>query len=464
MGRRMREILLFFIFACAVVIASAVNREVTPSIALLSPRNGATGLENALVLTWAATPGIVGSCGACEPLVYYRVYIAEEGDDYADPVEWMENWIDAYGLSYGTTYLWKVEMVVQDTLHVMSEAFRFSTKEVDRHHVSVSVTPPETGRVRLEDDVFSHEQIQWVEHGKSVIAEAEAMPGYGFSGWLFGDRFASTEIRYRFFVVEPLVLEATFVPVTFRMGNTMNEREGWVDESPVHGVVFAYDFFISSTELTFEAYGKFCADTGVPFPGDSGWGRGNRPIINVSWYDAIAYCNWLSSRDGYARAYDDSGTLLDRNGRVATDVSQVEGWRLPTEAEWEYAARGGSSDIRNGIEGEEKIYAGSDTLEEVGWYSGNADKQSHPVGEKAPNEYGIYDLSGNVWEWCHDRYGPYPGVAAVNPIGPETGDMRAIRGGAWSLAAPSARIANRNYASPVRASNDLGFRIARTLF
>ncbi|HQC37809.1 MAG TPA: SUMF1/EgtB/PvdO family nonheme iron enzyme, partial [Thermotogota bacterium] len=86
------------------------------------------------------------------------------------------------------------------------------------------------------------------------------------------------------------------------------------------------------------------------------------------------------------------------------------------------------------------------------------------VGEKAPNEYGIYDLSGNVWEWCHDRYGPYPGVAAVNPIGPETGDMRAIRGGAWSLAAPSARIANRNYASPVRASNDLGFRIARTLF
>ncbi len=464
MGRKIRGILAFLICACAIVTAGGVNREETPAVALLSPKNGATGQENALVLTWSATPGTIGTCGSCEPLVYYRVYVAEEGKDYGDPVEWTDRWIDAYEMSYGTTYTWKVEMVVQDAIRVMSEEFRFSTKEVARHRAEVFAVPYDKGKVRLDHSVFSHRQTLWLERGKWFTAEADPIPGYGFDGWRDGDRLVSTEIRYRFSVMNDLSLQAAFVPVTFRMGNTMNEREGWVDESPVHGVVFTYDFFISPTELTFDDYEAFCTATDAPVPDDSGWGRGNRPVINVSWRDAAAYCNWLSDRDGYARAYDASGALVDRNGLFTDDISLVAGWRLPTEAEWEYAARGGSSDIVTGIEGRERIYAGSDILEEVGWHSANAEKQSHPVGEKMPNEKGMLDLSGNVWEWCHDGYGPYMGIVAVNPIGPERAYSRVIRGGGWSQAAPSARIANRNHASPERSSNDLGFRIARTLF
>ncbi|HPV96005.1 MAG TPA: SUMF1/EgtB/PvdO family nonheme iron enzyme, partial [Thermotogota bacterium] len=130
---------------------------------------------------------------------------------------------------------------------------------------------------------------------------------------------------------------------SFQMGNTRDDIRGEKNEKPAHEVTLNYDFWIWKYEVTFSEYDVYCQRTGKSKPDDNGWGRISRPVINVSWYDAIEYCNWLSEQAGIKKAYDSQGNLLDQNGRVTTDITKVEGYRLPTEAEWEYAARGGET-------------------------------------------------------------------------------------------------------------------------
>ena len=228
---------------------------------------------------------------------------------------------------------------------------------------------------------------------------------------------------------------------------------------PVHQVTLTYDFYMGKYEVTFDEYDAFCGATGRSKTSD--WGWGNRPVINVSWWDAIAYCNWLSQKEGLPVAYrlcgePSEGQMLDANGNVTTDITKVLGYRLPTEAEWEYVARGGKHHSPY-------KYSGSNNVDEVAWYGGNSGIKTHEVGSKFPNALGIYDMSGNVWEWCSDGYGNYSSSAQTNPYNSTAGSYRMVRGGSWLSLATFVRVALRNFYSPTGTYRDLGFRITRTV-
>jgi len=240
---------------------------------------------------------------------------------------------------------------------------------------------------------------------------------------------------------------------SFMMGDTWGD--GYDNEKPIHKVTLTYDFYIGKYETTFDEYDAFCEATGIVRPDDKGWGRGSRPVISVSWKDAIAYCNWLSEKEDFPEAYDSNGNLLDKDGMITTDPSKVVGYRLPTEAEWEYAARGG-----NKSEGYK--YSGSNSVDDVAWYDPNSGEMTQEVGKKAPNELGIYDMSGNVWEWCSDLYEGYSSSEQTNPYYSTAGSSRVRRGGSWVNNATYVRVAIRNGNSPSYTYFRLGFRIART--
>ena len=206
---------------------------------------------------------------------------------------------------------------------------------------------------------------------------------------------------------------------TFQMGSTTGDS----DEKPVHSVTLS-SYYIGQTEVT-QALWKAVMGSN-PCKYDIG---DNRPVQNVSWNDCQTFIQKLNQLTG-------------------------ERFRLPTEAEWEYAAKGG-----NRSKG--YTYSGSNSIDNVAWYTDNSSRESHPVATKAPNELGIYDMTGNVWEWCQDWEGDYSSSAQSNPSGPSSGFFRVLRGGCWDNNATDCRTANRYRGTPTSAGILLGLRLAR---
>jgi len=247
---------------------------------------------------------------------------------------------------------------------------------------------------------------------------------------------------------------------SFYMGNTRNDSEANWDEEPVQKVTITYSYFIGKYETTFKEFDEFCINTGKQLKNDKGWGRGDRPVINVSWYDAIEYCNWLSLKSGLQPAYDQFGNLLNKYGNITEDITMVEGYRLPTEAEWEFAARGGNESTYD------YKYSGSNHLDDVGWYKQNSNNQTHPVGQKKPNELGLYDMSGNVWEWCCGSYIAYSKKESTNPVKCDDINRKFDRGGSFYQDNHLSRVSRRGAYHHYKNYYGywLGFRIARTAF
>jgi sulfatase modifying factor 1 len=236
------------------------------------------------------------------------------------------------------------------------------------------------------------------------------------------------------------------------MGSPASESGRGNDEGPQHEVRHTA-FSIGQYELTFDEYDTFCWATGRAKPADSGWGRGKRPVINVSWNDAVEYCNWRSTKEGLKPCYTINGAS------VSCDFS-ANGYRLPTEAEWEYAAKGRP---QAGSLASNAVYAGSAELDSVAWYSGNSGKKTQPVGQKRANALGLYDMAGNVWEWCWDWYAGdyYRKSPSADPTGASSGGGRVRRGGDWFNDASNARSANRDFNGPGYRFIFLGFRVLR---
>ena len=224
------------------------------------------------------------------------------------------------------------------------------------------------------------------------------------------------------------------------MGSPTNESERHKDETQ-HRVTLSRSFYISAHEVTQSQYKKVMGKNPSHFSscGDS------CPVEKVAWFEATMFANRLSDQEGLSRCYSGSENNIRWN-RSCT------GYRLPTEAEWEYAARGGK----------DWVYPGSFSAGDVAWYEGNSGKKTHPVGKQQPNAWGLYDIGGNVWEWVWDWYGPYSGDV-TDPTGPSSGSSRVLRGGSWSNRARGVRVALRGSSTPGYRGTGIGFRLGRTV-
>ncbi len=250
---------------------------------------------------------------------------------------------------------------------------------------------------------------------------------------------------------------------TFTMGDTRGG--GNSDELPIHSVTLN-SFYMGKYEVTQSEYQAIMGSN----PSHLSYGIGdNYPVNRVSWYAILKYCNLRSMAEGLTPVYTISGSTNPANwGTVPTSNNSIwnavicnwsaNGYRLPTEAEWEYAARGASNNP-------DYLYSGSNDINAVAWHSGNNTPEgTKPVGTKAPNEHSLYDMSGNLWEWCWDWYGSsyYSNSSTDNPKGPSSGSGRGLRGGVWEYGAYLCRVAFRNYDNPYGTGYGLGFRLCRS--
>ena len=229
----------------------------------------------------------------------------------------------------------------------------------------------------------------------------------------------------------------------FLMGSPDNDSMAYGDEQPQHRVRITQPFYLSVYPVTQSEYQRVMGENPSAFNGFRGIfgffanpGGPSWPVEQVSWEDAMAFCRRLSAQEGTE-------------------------YRLPTEAEWEYACRSGSTD---------RWCFGDDEsqLEQYAWYGTNSGSRTHPVGEKKPNGWGLYDMHGNVWEWCADWWDAnycqqFANKVAVDPTGPAGGSGRVYRGGCWDFDASFCRSACRAGSAPGYRCDSLGFRLARTV-
>jgi formylglycine-generating enzyme required for sulfatase activity len=277
--------------------------------------------------------------------------------------------------------------------------------------------------------VFSHDT-----HPGSLLETASPEPRRSATRWgqlaaAIGGALLLLSLSLCHLLGEP---PETWVPAgSFEMGCVDGDEDCHADETPRHQVRLTRGFRIDRTEVSVAAYQRYVAETGAEMPEpprfDPDWGLRDHPIVNVSWYEAVDYCRWA-------------------------------GGRLPTEAEWEYAARGGRAGQR---------FPWGDTIDRDHanfTKTGGHDEWPHtsPGGAFSANGFGLHDMAGNVWEWCSDRYqATYRDAGSVDPTGPTSGDERVIRGGSWSNVGRLLRSSARLQLQPGGWIDYVGFRCVR---
>ena len=223
-------------------------------------------------------------------------------------------------------------------------------------------------------------------------------------------------------------LKYVWIPAgSFAMGCSPGDDKCVKDEKPAHQVTITKGFWMGQTEVTVGAYKRYAGSAAAQMPAapdfNADWSSRDMPMVNVSWDNATAFCGWA-------------------------------GGRLPTEAEWEYAARGGSTERQYG------------SLDDVAWYHNNSGEKTHEVGRKLVNAFGLYDILGNAWEWVSDWFDPnyYQNSPSQDPPGPANGDGRVLRGGSWSALSRGVRVSVRRQSLPALVHPGLGFRCGGQVF
>lgn len=243
-------------------------------------------------------------------------------------------------------------------------------------------------------------------------------------------------------ITDSISMKLALIPAgEFLMGSPETEPGRSVNEFQ-HRVRITEPFYLGVYPVTQEEYEALMGENPSHFEGDE-----RLPVERVCWLDAVKFCNRLSERTDRSPYY----RFVDEFVRVRGG----EGYRLPTEAEWEYACRAGTS---------APWYCGNDEngVGDVAWHDANSNGRAHPVGEKGPNAWGLFDMHGNVWEWCEDWYGNYSDAEVTDPRGPSETTDRVFRGGSWGFQAEYCRSASRRRNLPEYRRNSLGFRVARS--
>ena len=286
---------------------------------------------------------------------------------------------------------------------------------------------------------------------------------YNFSGFVTAD----LNLYAKWYVPIPSTGEMVQIPAgNFTMGSPTTEADRSTTETQWQVTLSA--FSMGKYEVTQAQYEEVMGTnpSGFTTGADAGETQNRRPVERVSWFDALVFCNRLSIAEGLTPAYRiDGKTNPDEWGAAPTSswgdifdkwdaveiVSDSTGYRLPTEAQWEYACRAGTITA---------YYVGDTMSYDAGWYSGSSGNKTHEVGRKLPNMWGLYDMHGNVFEWCWDRNGNYPAGPATDPTG-GSGNLRMRRGGSWGSTYQSVRCAYRGQVNTTLRDNNTGLRLVR---
>ena len=361
--------------------------------------------------------------------------------------------VTATGLKAETTYYYRMRLNMEDG-KVESEKKMFKTTEYIFPTVTTSEvtnignTTAECGGVVTEGDLAVMARgVCWNTTDNPTIDDSHTVDGGGAgaftstitgltgsttyyvrayatssAGTVYGETKTFETNNPNTFTVNGVSFDMVYVEGgTFDMGATSEQgSDAYDNEYPVHSVTLS-DYYIGKCEVTQELWEAVMGSN----PSNSMGAQ--KPVESVSWNDCKNFIKKLSSLTGRT-------------------------FRLPTEAEWEYAARGGNKSLHY-------KYSGSDNIDEVAWYNNNSGRSTHAVGTKSPNELGIYDMSGNVWEWCSDWYGGYSAGAQTNPQGPSSGSYRVLRGGSWINYAGNCRVSIRSYDDPGNSNINFGLRL-----